>query len=163
MTRDILDYLGNKLGEISEPEGISWTEEEWEGKLSPYAAAPPTVEEQTYVALERTVLQSRAWADEIIEEFKKENLAYFLENSVPNDLAIMVSLHVHHRLRAIDITVGGLPLTIDLMNLVISGDLETAFVVLSYMEPDDMTMPYHWFSQERINSLKAKIATRVGL
>jgi hypothetical protein len=161
MIRDILNYLGDKIGEMELPDDTP--EEVWEQRLAIYAVAPPSPQEQLYTALERTVVQSRLWADEIIEEFKKENLAYFVENSVPNDLAIMVSLHVHHRLRAIDITVGGVPFTIDLMNLVISGDLETAYVVLSYMEPDDMSMPYHWFSQSRIDSLKSKIAMRVGL
>lgn len=163
MKRDCLDYLGNKVGELEEPEGTTWSEETWAEKLAPYAVAPPSQQEQLALALDRTVAQSRAWADEIIEEFKKENLATFIENSIPNELAIMISLHVHHRMRAIDITVGGVPFTIDLMNLVISGDLETAFVVLSYMAPDDMSMPFHWFTQDRINSLKSKIAQRVGL
>jgi len=160
-TRDILDYQGTKIGELELPDGTP--EQEWQEKLAPYAVAPPSPQEQLYMYLERTVAQSRLWSDEIIEEFKKENLAYFVENSIPNDLAIMISLHVHHRLRAIDITVGGVPFTIDLMNLVISGDLETAYAVLSYMEPDDMTMPYHWFSQDRIDELKSKISIRVGL
>jgi hypothetical protein len=161
MVRDILNYLGDKIGELELPDDTP--EEVWDSQLAMYAVAPPSPQEQFSEALSRTVAQSRLWADEIIEEFKKENLADFVTNSVPNDLAIMISMHVHHRLRAIDITVGGVPFTIDLMNLVISGDLETAYVVLAYMTPDDMSMPYHWLSQSRIDALRSKIATRVGL
>lgn len=163
MTRDAFDYLGNKVSTLSEPDGVTWSESEWERKLAVFARPPLSGEEQLNEMLIRSVSQSRVWADEIIEEFKRENLAYFVQNAISNDVAILISLHVHHRMRAITIEVSGLTFTIDLLNLVISGDLETAFAVLSYMEPDDMSMPFHWFTQERIDSLKAKIAERVGL
>lgn len=41
--RDCLDYLGNKVGELSEPEGVTWTEEQWAEKLSRYSR-PPAVD-----------------------------------------------------------------------------------------------------------------------
>ena len=160
-TRDILNYQGDVIGQMNLPDDT--TEEVWAAKLAPFAKAPPSEEEQFVQALSRTVAQSRIWADEIIEEFKKENLAYFITSGTSNDLAIMISLHVHHRLRAVPVTIGGVSFVIDVMNLVISGDLETAFVVLSYMTPDDMSMPYHWFNQERIDSLKSKISSRIPL
>lgn len=159
--RDILNYLGAKIGELELPDDTS--EEIWAKKLAVYATAPLSQQEQLSQSLDRSIAQSREWADEIIEEFKKENLKEFIEAGTSNEMALLTSLHVHGRMRAISVTVGGVPFTIDLMNLVISGDLETAFVVLSYMEPDDMSMPYHWFNQTRIDSLKAKISDRIGI
>lgn len=162
-SRDILNHEGAIIGTLSEPDGISWTEEEWLSKLAPFAVAPPSPQEQMLEHLARKVSESRLIADKIIEAFKKRNLAFFVENNIPNDLAIMMSLHVHHRLRAVSLNVGGVDFVIDVLNLVISGDLETAYVVLSYMQADDMSMPYHFLSQEVIDLLKVSIAERVGL
>jgi len=161
MVRDILNHLGEKIGEMDLPDDTS--EEVWQQKLAFYAKAPPSEQEQLLEMLSRTVSRSREIADEIIEEFKRSNLQYFAQNNIPNDLAIMISIHVHHRLRAVQITVGGLPFTIDLMNLVVSGDLETAWVVLGLMEPDDMSMPFHFLSADKITALRAMIGDRVGL
>jgi hypothetical protein len=161
MIRDILDWQGNKIGELELPNDT--TEEQWAQALAPYAVAPPDGSAQLENALTRTVLRSREIADEIIESFKKRNLRYFIENGVSNDLAILKSLWVHHRLRALDITVSGLPLTIDLMNLCISGDLETAYVVLIYMEPDDMSQPFHFLSADVIAELAQSIKDRIEM
>lgn len=148
---------------MSEPAGVTWTEEQWTAKLAPFAKAPPTDEEKLTETLTRKVSESRAIADEIMEEFKKSNLQYFLESGVSNDTAIMMSLHVHHRLRAVSIEVGGVPFTVDVLNFIISGDLEVAYTTLSYMTADDMSLPYHFLSQSRIDTLKAMIATRVPM
>lgn len=161
--RDILNYQGDKIGELEEPSGVTWTEDEWTERLSRYASPPDTEQEQLHKILSREVSKSRIIADEIIEDFKLRNLKYFIENNISNDLAIMMSLHVHHRLRAVDVTVGGVPFTIDLLNLVISGDLETAYVVLKYMAPDSMELPYHFWSQEVIDLLRNSIADRIGI
>lgn len=162
-TRDALNYLGQKVAEVSEPDGVEWTEQQWAEKLAPFAVPPPSQSDIMNEALQRAVKDSRAIADDIIENFKHANLSYFILNQVPNNLAILMSLHVHHRLRAVEVNIGGIPFTIDVMNLVVSGDLETAYVVLSYMTPDDMTMPYHFLSQERIDILKGLISSRVNI
>lgn len=161
MVRDILNHLGEKIGEMELPDDT--TEEAWQAVLAPYAVAPPSPQQVMQQAIQRSVSESRKIADEIIEEFKAKNLTNFITNSVPNELAIMISLHVHHRLRAVSITVGGVPFVIDLLNLVISGDLETAYVVLSYMVPDDMSMPFHYLDQATINSLKLSISSRIQI
>jgi len=159
--RDILDYQGVKIGELELPDGTS--EEVWAAKLAPYAVAPLTQEQQIISQLKRTVQESKVIADEVMEEFKKENLLYFATAGISNDLAVLKSLWVHHRLRAVDITVGGLPVTVDIMNMVVSGDIETAYVALSYMTPDDMSQDYHFLSTEKINDLKTKLGARLGL
>lgn len=154
MTRDILDYLGNKIGEMSEPTGVIWSEEKWTEKLAVYAKAPPTSQEQLEYNIGVTVSQRRVWAEEIIEEMKKENLLAGIN--------VMQALWVHNRLRALEITVGGVSFVIDLMNLVVSGDLEVAYVALGYTTPDDMSQAYHFLSTEKIASYRLKIAKKLG-
>jgi hypothetical protein len=39
------------------------------------------------------------------------------------------------------------------MNMVISGDMATACLALMYGAPDDMSEPYHWLNEERLNWL----------
>lgn len=41
MIRDVLNYLGEKVGELELPDGTS--EEVWAAKLAPYAVAPTTL------------------------------------------------------------------------------------------------------------------------
>lgn len=159
--RDILNYLGEKVGEMEQPD--DYTEEQWAEAMAPYAAPPPNQQEYIESILERTVLDSQKLAAEIMQDFKKSNLAHFMQSGLTNEQILLQSLWVHHRLRAIEINVGGLPLTIDLMNLVVSGDLETAYVVLSYMSPDDMSQPFHYLSAEVIGILKTLINDRLGL
>jgi hypothetical protein len=46
-----------------------------------------------------------------------------------------------------EVTFMGLPMTIDVLNLVISGDVEIACLTLMYSEVDDLSQTYHWFDQ----------------
>ncbi len=161
MTRDILDYEGNKIGELTLPDDTA--EAVWTAKLSAYAKAPPTQEEQMKKALSRAVRDSRDMADNIIECFKRSNLEYFVTSGISNELALLKSMWTHNRLRAMDISVNGLSMTIDLMNLVVSGDLETAYFVLGLITPDDMSQPYHFLSQEKIDELRGMVADKIGV
>lgn len=154
-SRPIFNYEGIQIGVLQLP--VETSEEVWAARLAIYAKPPPSQQEQLAEMLSRKVSKSREIADDIIERFKKTNLQFFLENNVSNDLAILMSTHVHHRLRAVDVTINGNQFTIDLMNLVISGDLETAYMVLGYMQPDSMAEPFHFLSQEKIDDLRAMI------
>lgn len=161
MIRDILNYNGDKIGELELPDDTP--EEIWAARLEPYLTPPPSPEEQMQAALSRTVAESRKIADDIMGQLKVRNLAYFIENNVSNDLAIMKSLWTHHRLRAASITVGGVPFVIDVLNLVVSGDLETAWVVLGAMEPDDMSQPFHFLEDGVLIFLRQLLGERIGL
>jgi hypothetical protein len=159
--RDILNYLGQVVGELELPDGTS--EEVWTARLAPYAAPPPSQQDQILAQLKRSVVDGKKASDEVMQAFKEANLADFIDLGLSNEAALSKSMWVHHRLRAVDINVGGLAMTIDLMNLCISGDLETAYVILTYMSPDDMSQPYHFLSQTKINALQALIASKIGL
>lgn len=159
MIRDILNWQGQVIGQLELPDNTE--ESVWQERLAAFAKPPPTSEQLLFLQIERAVSESRNISDKIIELFKKENLAFFILNNIPNDLALMMSLHTHHRLRTVEINISGTPFVIDLLNLVVSGDLETALMVLSQMTPDDMSQPYHFLNQERINRLIEMIRERI--
>ncbi len=148
-TRDILNHLGVKIGELSLEDGTS--EEEWSSRLAAYAEPPkdPVIEE-----IKLTVKRGKEIAEEVMETFKKNNILRFAAQGVSNEMALMKSIWVHHRLRAVEVNLGLGPRVVDLMNLCISGDIETAYILLQYMTPDDMSQPDHFLSEEVIDELK---------
>lgn len=115
-------------------------------------------EEVFNINLERSVSSGRLAAERVIEKFKKNNLARFIAAGMPQELSLMKSMWMHHRMRAITFTLGGVEFTIDLLNLCISGDLSTAAFILSQVVPDDMSQPYHFMSAEVIAELRALMA-----
>jgi hypothetical protein len=157
--RDALNHLGQKVGEVQMPDET--TEAQWLIALAPYLVPPQTEQQKLALKLARTVDQGRKAADAIIDAFKKDNLASFVEQGLADEVIIMKSCWLHHRFRAVDYTIGGIPMVCDLMNLCITGDLETAYTVLSLMEPDDMTQPYHFFSQAKIDQMKALVGSYI--
>jgi hypothetical protein len=159
MIRDILDYQGNVIGQLELPDDTP--EEVWTQRLALYAVAPPSPTEQFQVELSRSVAESRVLADEIMNAFKARNLGIFLQGGVSNELAIAKSLWTHHRLRAAEITYGGVNYTIDVLNLCITGDLQTVYATLSLITPDDMSQPYHFLNSDALDYLKDLIGERI--
>lgn len=114
-----------------------------------------TFETPNVVDIAAEIGRRKEFATQLMAEFKQANLGYGIN--------LAQALWVHHRLRALDINIDGLLLTIDLMNLVVSGDLEAAYATLSYSVPDDMSQPYHWLSSEKIGFLVQRLAGYLGL
>ena len=120
------------------------------------------------VQIEISIAERRRWAEELMQRLKKMN--------IDSGLGLAQSLWVHSRLRALEITVleahaaampqltplVGQTITIDLMNLVVSGDIETAFAALMCVVPDDMSEEYHALSTEMIGWIMNEIATYLG-
>lgn len=144
-TRNILDYQGNVVGQMSLPDGTS--EEIWQKKLATYSAAPSNPLEEM---LTFQVMKGKEAADRIMDKIKKHNLSLFISSGLTNDQILLKSCWVHHRLRAIPITVGGISMTEDLLNMCISGDIETAYLVSLQITEDSMTEPHHYFSAQNI-------------
>lgn len=112
-------------------------------------------EAPTVVDVVAEINRRKEFATQLMAEFKQANLG--------SGINLPQALWVHHRLRALEINVDGLALTIDLMNLVVSGDLEAAYATLSYATPDDMSQPYHWLSAQQIAFLTQRLAGYLGL
>lgn len=109
------------------------------------------------VNLSKTVQVNKIFADEMMQSIKEKNL---LEGLSSIDQAAWV----HHRLRKIDYTLSDATtvVQIDVMNLIVSGDIETAEFVLGQMTPDDMTESYHWLTQARLDWIRNEIRSYLG-
>jgi hypothetical protein len=151
-TRNIIDYQGNKIGEMQMPDGTS--EEVWANRLAMYSKAPPSDEEKAMTYLSASVAERKVFCENLMDRLKIIN--------VSQGINIGQALWFHHRARALSVSYNGENYTIDLLNLVISGDVETACIVLMNAIPDDMTESYHWLSQERINWIVGEIKTYLG-
>lgn len=100
------------------------------------------------------ISERRAIALRIIEEVKKDNLK--------DQINLAQALWLHHRLRALAVTIGGVDYVLDLFAMVVAGDLETACSTLGATVADDMSEAYHWLSQERITAIRHKILVALG-
>jgi len=110
---------------------------------------------ETFV--KNTVQQNLEFSLNLIQRMKERNILQGLSS-------IDQASWIHHRLRKTPFILsdGTTEVFIDLLNLVISGDVETAYVVLGQMQADDMTQPYHWLNQERIDWMRNEIAVYLG-
>lgn len=150
MKRPILDYLGNDTGSTLElPDDTP--EEIWELKLAKYKVPPIN---QAAEHLQLTISQRKAYAEDLIERFKFRNIS--------DGINALQAMHMHHRMRALNITFYSVPLTLDLLNMVVSGDVEVACLALMSATPDDMSAPYHWLNAERIAWLVADMKNYLG-
>lgn len=148
MIRDILNYLNEKIGELELPDDT--TEQEWQERLTLYKVAPPSPEEIANKALSTTIKQRKEWADNMLERFKVRNIEIGING--------MQALWLHHRMRSLDINFQGIPMTVDILNMVVSGDVETALLAIMYSTPDDGSQPSHFYDQSAkdwlINEMK---------
>lgn len=138
--RDILNYLGQKIGEMELPDGTS--EDVWAKKLAPFAIAPPSTEQVLESRLQYTIKERKQYAEDMLERFKKRNLLLGID--------IFKSEWLHHRMRALECNIPHplgetIPMSLDIMNLAVSGDVEVAAHYLQYATLDDMTKPWHFF------------------
>lgn len=148
-TRDILNWLNEKVGEMSQPDDTS--EEIWSAALAPYAVQPP---DQSELLLNFDIQKRKIYAEDLLSRFKKRNIS--------DGINAAQGLWMHHRMRANDITFGGQSRTIDVLNLAISGDIEIACLTMIYTTPDDMSQSYHWLSSARIGWLVADMKSFLG-
>lgn len=61
------------------------------------------------------------------------------------------ALWLHQRVKSWHVQTPIGSFEVDLMNIILSGDLEAAIICLRHGLPDDMTSPFHWVTQERID------------
>jgi len=94
------------------------------------------------------------FAYELFFQFKLKNIS--------EGINAHQSLWLHHRTKKLDVNFMGIPFEVDVINMGGSGDIQTACISLMYCQPDDMTLPYHWLSQERLNWLVSEMKTHLG-
>jgi hypothetical protein len=134
MIRDVLDWQGNKIGELSLPDGTS--EEVWAEKLAAYAKPPS---DPVTFSINWLIKERKQFAEEMMERFKNRNII--------SGINAIKALWLHHRMRAWEVTLpaqfGGASMVVDILNMAVSGDLETAYFAIRYGTIDDMSQPHH--------------------
>lgn len=78
----------------------------------------------------------------------------FKQKNISEGIQWYQAIHMHSRFRAWDVqlppALGGGIETVDLLNMILSGDIETACLSAQFGQPDSMTSPVHWISPERL-------------
>lgn len=146
-TRNILNYEGRAIGQLTLADDT--TEEQWEEALSGYAAPVPVID-----PLDILIENRKVFSKELINEMKKRN--------INRGLNARQGLWMHHKMRALPVTFYGVNYTIDVLNMVISGDVELSCLALMNCELDDMTEPYHWLDAENRDWAVARLKAYLG-
>jgi len=141
-TRSIVDSNLNVVGEITMPTGTS--EEVWAAKMAPFKI---TNEEKLARALNLTIKERKAYADDLLERFKKKNLSEGINAAQGIWLQELMAEYKY--------TYGGRLCQTDICNLAVTGDIELACNALIHGPVDDMSEAYHWLTLERKNWLIA--------
>jgi hypothetical protein len=153
MQRNVLDYQGNVIGVLDMPDGT--TEEMWEVELSKYSKPPS---DPSAVARKFLIKDRKIFADEMMQRFKDRNIT--------TGLNVVQALWLHHRMRAWEVTLpaqyGGFSYVVDVLNMAVSGDLETAYFAIRFGTLDDMSQPYHCINQSTVDWLKNELKDYLG-
>lgn len=101
--------------------------------------------------------------NESSKEFGTRLMNAFKQKNLSEGINAGQALWLHSRLRALQVNCPGVePCQVDILNMALSGDLEAGALALMFCVPDDMSQPYHWFSQERIDWILAQLKTQLG-
>lgn len=91
-------------------------------------------------------------------QFAKDMLIKFKAINISQGINAIQSLWLHERVRKWNCTVSGVSFEVDIVNMAMSGDIETTCIAMMYGQPDEMNHPKHWLTQEKmdylINSMK---------
>jgi hypothetical protein len=115
-------------------------------------------------------------SDQKARDFSNKLTAILKVLNKSQGMNLSQSLWAHHRLRAMEIEVNqtiadahsvflpllGQTIKIDVLNLVITGDIETAYFVFSVATPDPMTESYHSISQQMLDFMRNQLGIYLG-
>lgn len=91
------------------------------------------------------IAMRRKFASDLFEAFKIKN--------INEGIQWYQGMHLHEVTRNYKVTLppvlGSVEMRVDLVNMLVAGDIETGCLALTYGEVDAMDQPYHWFSDER--------------
>lgn len=97
-------------------------------------------------------------------QYGKTLMVNFKYQNITDGITGPQAVHLEYRMDNIPfIQSDGTVETNSLYNKMITGDLDTAYFILLYMQPDDMSKPYHSVTQAKIDYLKNALASFLGL
>jgi hypothetical protein len=149
-TRNILNSQGQVVGTLTLAEGLS--EEVWAEKLAAFAVSPQELQNRVSAA---SIKERKQYAEDLLERFKKKNIS--------EGINALQAIAMQGKVRALPVTFMGYSTQVDLLNCAISGDIEVAVLTLQYCTAiEDMSQPYHWLNQDRVNWLIADMKNFLG-
>ena len=110
----------------------------------------------TELEIKFSIAARREFGSKLMENFKLKNLN--------EGIQWYQAIHLHSRIKDWNVTypsaLGGIPdEQVDIMNMILSGDIETASLALLYGQDDSMTQVNHWITFDRrkwlINQMRA--------
>ncbi len=117
--------------------------------------------------------------DEVAREFAKDLMSSFKLRNKSQGINLAQALWTSHRLRAVTITLTseqaamlpaplylsklvGVEITQNLVDLVVAGNIESAYVMLKFCTPDDMSQDYHWLNADRLAWIRNQVGAFLG-
>lgn len=109
--------------------------------------------------------------------FSREFLNNLTAKFADEEVTLAQALWAHHRLHSFSVTISapiatarpllaplvGVELKIDVLNLILSGHVLSAYVCLGLMAADDMGQAYHCLSTERLTWMKDQLSAYLGV
>lgn len=95
-------------------------------------------------------------------DFVKNLFTRFKLKNIAEGINGVQSIWLNMRMAELQGSFSGLNFKVDVVNMGASGDIQTACIVLMNCQPDDMTQPYHWLTQDRINFLVNEMKAHLG-
>lgn len=104
--------------------------------------------------------------NEARKEFGSDLMLAFKQKNISESCQWYNAVWLHSRVREWKVTfpeaLGGAVVHVDVQNMIMSGDIETACLCLIYGENDDMTSALHWISDERRQWLITQMKVWLG-
>lgn len=95
-------------------------------------------------------------------EFSQNLLREWMRRNSIEGMNIPQSLWVFSRFEEFTVVIDGQNKHIDMFKMFQAGALPTLYYCLLKIVPDDMSKPYHWVTQARVDWVKNKIAAFIG-
>ena len=92
----------------------------------------------------------------------------FKEMNISDGINPVQAIWLHSKTRKLQIQIPveafgiAMGTEIDILNMALAGDLEAGCIALQFAVADDMSQPYHWLNQERINWLVNELKSYLG-
>ena len=94
--------------------------------------------------------------------FTTKLLKDWMRKNTIEGMSIQQSVWVFSRFEEFTVVINGQTRKVDIFKMFSSGAIPTLFYCLLKVQPDPMTEPYHWVTQERINWVLNELETWLG-
>lgn len=110
-----------------------------------------------------SVLETTKADQEAAIQFTRQLLHDWMRQNTIEGMNLQQSLWMFSRFEGVTIsTPWNTAQSIDLFKMLYVGAVPTVYYCLLRVQPDDMTQPYHWLTQARIDWFKSRIEEYIG-